>query len=348
MIGKKTTPKDCDPNPKHGRFHSPDLNIQSEKEYPKGSRLSFAPAGERPSPLRSLPFWCIVAPKISTTAKTYPKSEKQDQPPSRRFPEGRESQDMAAPKTATGLPAQIINETRALLEFHRALGIHNYPATPALRDFIKAPAPQDSPEDERLTARQVRRPATKESVKTNSLADIQASMQGCTRCFLHKSCGTHVFGEGNPRADLMIIGPAPSPARESEKEILPADTDELLAKMLKAIGLGKEDVYLTTLVKCRPTSDGLPDPEAVRGCLPILLEQIASVAPTVICTLGPLAAQTLLQTEESLLRLRGRFHPCQDRQLLATFDPGYLMRNPDMKRAAWQDLQMIQRKLDRR
>jgi uracil-DNA glycosylase len=130
----------------------------------------------------------------------------------------------------------------------------------------------------------------------------------------------------------------------------------LLDKMLAAIGLNRELIYLTTLVKCVPATPEIsaksgvipaPDPQQVRACLPILQQQIAALKPKLICTMDPLPAQVLLRSQRSLLQLRGRFHDYQGIPLIATLAPEYLRHNPEMKKAAWEDLQLIRTRLAR-
>jgi DNA polymerase len=117
---------------------------------------------------------------------------------------------------------------------------------------------------------------------------------------------------------------------------------ELLTKILEAIDLRRADVYITNIVKCRPPGNRDPEPDEVFACLPFLQQQIDAIQPEIICALGRCATQTLLQTETSLSKLRGRFHAYRGMQLIPTYHPAYLLRNPAQKRVVWHDMQLIQ------
>jgi len=239
----------------------------------------------------------------------------------------------------------VLRDIRGLIRYHEILGVGGYPRTPALENFLRGPETRASiPAPARAPAMPPVRPPDE------TLAAIRARVEGCDRCGLHEHRSRIVFGQGNGEAGLMIVTGWPEREDEASGEPFSGADGELLDKMLAAIGLDRARVYLTGLVKCRPDGKEGPAAEEVAACLPFLKQQIAAVAPRVICAMGPPAARYLLQTDEPLVRLRGRFHSCRldgDRtvRLMPTFHPAFLLRNQEMKHPCWQDLLMIQRAL---
>jgi DNA polymerase len=185
---------------------------------------------------------------------------------------------------------------------------------------------------------------------TVSLTDIREELQGCTRCGLYKNRTNIVFGQGCERPNLLIVAEWPGKEDDQQAKTLCGQAGELLTRMLAAIKLKREDVFLTHAVKCLPPGNRAPGPDEINACLTYLHRQIEVIKPRVICTMGPLAARALLKTDDSFFRLRGRFHDFQTIQgetlpLLPTFHPAFLIKNPEMKKASWQDLQMLQKRL---
>ncbi len=180
-----------------------------------------------------------------------------------------------------------------------------------------------------------------------SLTDIQGQLEECGRCPLHKGRGRIFFGQGNPRADLFIVAQWPAAADEAAEPLFSGAEGELIAKMLGAIKLSLDEVYFSTIVKCPASEEQPPTGSEIKRCLPFLQAQIKAVEPRVVCAMGPLAAQALLRTRQPLVRLRGRWRqlPNLDLPLMATFHPAYLLKNKEMKKAAWHDLLMIQQRL---
>ncbi len=180
-----------------------------------------------------------------------------------------------------------------------------------------------------------------------SLPDIRIDLGDCTRCKLH-TLGRRqiVFGVGNPHAALMFIGEAPG--RDEDVQGIPfvGRAGQLLTKMIEAIGLRREDVYIANVIKCRPPENRNPEPDEVATCEPFLFRQVGAIAPTVIVALGTFAAQALLKTQEPISRLRGRVFKYGGAQLIPTFHPAYLLRSPDRKRDAWEDLKQAKALLE--
>jgi uracil-DNA glycosylase len=180
-----------------------------------------------------------------------------------------------------------------------------------------------------------------------ALQVIRTDLGDCTRCKLH-ALGRRqiVFGVGNPNAALMFIGEAPG--RDEDVQGIPfvGRAGQLLTKMIEAIGLRREDVYIANVIKCRPPENRNPEPDEVATCEPFLFRQVGAINPTVIVALGTFAAQALLKTQESISRLRGRVYKYGGAQLIPTFHPAYLLRSPDRKRDAWEDLKKAKALLD--
>ncbi len=154
-----------------------------------------------------------------------------------------------------------------------------------------------------------------------------------------------VFGTGDPAAALVFVGEAPGHDEDVQGEPFVGAAGQLLDRIIVAIGLRREQVYILNIIKCRPPQNRNPQPDEIAACWPILQEQLACLRPRIICALGTFAAQTLLQTEERISRLRGRFHRLGALQVMPTYHPAFLLRNAQYKRAVWEDMQLIQRAL---
>ena len=177
-----------------------------------------------------------------------------------------------------------------------------------------------------------------------SAAEVLAAVKSdigdaCSRCKLH-SLGRQrvVFGVGNPDADLMFVGEAPGADEDIQGIPFVGRAGQLLTKMIEAINLRREDVYIANLIKCRPPGNRNPEPDEIAQCEPFLFQQIAAINPRVIVALGAFAAKTLLRSEESISRLRGQVYDFRGSKLIPTFHPSFLLRSPDRKRDAWEDL----------
>jgi DNA polymerase len=161
----------------------------------------------------------------------------------------------------------------------------------------------------------------------------------CTRCKLH-TLGRRqvVFGVGNPDADLMFVGEAPGADEDVQGIPFVGRAGQLLTKMIQAINLERDHVYIANVIKCRPPENRNPEPDEVATCEPFLFQQIDAVRPKVIVALGSFAAKALLRSNESISRLRGRIYDFRGAKLIPTFHPAFLLRSPDRKRDAWEDL----------
>lgn len=255
-----------------------------------------------------------------------------------------EHEKPTTPPDPTAL-AELARDARNLLAFQQAMGIDGYPAIPALRRFLRPetgriaqdPAPSPTGRQQRTTAAA--------ATGTVTLAAIREELGDCRRCARHEGRNQIVFGKGAVGAKLFLVGEFPASEDDSAGLPFQGEAGELLMKMMAAIGLSRADLYLATLVKCRPADDHEPQAEEISACLPFLLQQIAAVRPKIICAMGGLAAQALLHSPKNLLQLRGAWHTCQQIPVMPTFSPVFLLRHPEMKKAAWVDLQLIQKRL---
>jgi DNA polymerase len=179
-----------------------------------------------------------------------------------------------------------------------------------------------------------------------ALAAVRADIGDCTRCKLH-TLGRRqiVFGVGNPDADLMFVGEAPGGDEDIQGIPFVGRAGQLLTKIIEAIDLKREDVYIANVIKCRPPQNRNPEPDEVETCEPFLFQQIDVVKPKVIVALGKFAAQTLLRTLDPISRLRGRVYEYRGAKLIPTFHPAYLLRNPSSKREVWEDMKLVRKLL---
>jgi DNA polymerase len=161
----------------------------------------------------------------------------------------------------------------------------------------------------------------------------------CSRCKLHKLGRRQVvFGVGNPDADLMFVGEAPGADEDIQGIPFVGRAGQLLTKMIQAINLERDQVYIANVIKCRPPENRNPEPDEVETCEPFLFQQIDAVRPRVIVALGSFAAKALLRSNDSISRLRGRVYDFRGAKLIPTFHPAFLLRSPERKRDAWEDL----------
>ena len=174
-----------------------------------------------------------------------------------------------------------------------------------------------------------------------SLDAIRDILGDCRRCRLSESRRTIVFGAGNPRARLVFVGEAPGYEEDVQGEPFVGPAGQLLTKIIHAIEMTRDAVYILNVLKCRPPKNRNPRPDEVATCSPFMIRQIHAIQPEFICALGKFAAQTLLQTDRPISRLRGHFYEYQGIRLMPTFHPSYLLHNPEKKREVWQDMQKL-------
>lgn len=196
--------------------------------------------------------------------------------------------------------------------------------------------------DDEIAARPVA--ATESPVATLDWPALREAVAACTACKLCEGRRQTVFGFGHARAEWMIVGEAPGEQEDREGEPFVGKSGQLLDNMLRAIGLtrGEADasrqVYIANTIKCRPPGNRNPEPEELSKCEPFLIRQMQLVQPKIIVAMGRFAVHSLLRSTEPIGRLRGRVHRYQGVPLIATYHPAYLLRNPEDKAKAWDDL----------
>ncbi len=183
------------------------------------------------------------------------------------------------------------------------------------------------------------------SGKTAALAALESQYKNCQMCALSATRTQVVFGAGSPSARLMFVGEAPGFEEDKQGQPFVGAAGQLLTKIIEAMKLKREDVYIANCLKCRPPGNRNPEPVEITTCNPILTAQIKIIQPEIICALGKFAAQTLLATEQPISRLRGKFHDFNGIKLMPTFHPAYLLRNPADKKLVWDDMRLILREL---
>jgi DNA polymerase len=207
------------------------------------------------------------------------------------------------------------------LRFHRDLGVETLPLE---GDYLLTPA--------------------------EALRRQEQALQGCRRCKLCEGRTNLVFGSGSPTAELVVIGEGPGADEDAQGLPFVGRAGQLLTKMLAAVNLTRDEVFITNAVLCRPPANRNPESDELAACAPFLADKLGVIQPKVILSLGSVATQSLLRTKEAIGRLRGRVHPYGDAVLIPTFHPAFLLRNPgqEYKRMAWEDLKLARREYDQR
>lgn len=180
-----------------------------------------------------------------------------------------------------------------------------------------------------------------DKIADDTLLKIRADLGECTRCKLHKHRHTIVFGDGNPKAQLVFVGEGPGADEDAQGLPFVGRAGKLLTQMIEAMGLQRKDVYICNVVKCRPPENRTPEEDEVTTCSPFLLRQLDVISPKVIVCLGAVAAKTLLKTNRGISQFRGQWLDFRSSKLMATYHPAYLLRNPNAKPEVWKDLQKV-------
>jgi len=218
---------------------------------------------------------------------------------------------------------ELVDEVRAWLAWAQESGLQNL-------------APQARRAD----------PARVETViKLPALEAVRTELGECTRCKLHKTRTNIVFGVGSPEARLMFVGEAPGEDEDLQGYPFVGKAGQLLTKMIEAMGLRREDVYICNTVKCRPPNNRNPEPDELLACEPFLKGQLVAVKPEAIVTLGKFAAQALLREQTPITRLRGQWREYEGIPVMPTFHPAYLLRSPAEKGKVWDDLKQVMKRL---
>ena len=181
-----------------------------------------------------------------------------------------------------------------------------------------------------------------EAELAGTLKVIREELGDCTRCKLHAGRTNLVFGVGNPKADLMFVGEAPGRDEDLKGEPFVGRAGQLLTKIIEAIDLTRDDVYIANVIKCRPPQNRNPELDEVETCEPFLFSQIDAIRPRVIVALGAFAVRTLLRDDKTpISKLRGQQYSYRGTTLIPTFHPAYLLRSPDKKRYVWEDMKQV-------
>jgi len=212
-------------------------------------------------------------------------------------------------------------------------------ATPAIADTTPA-IPATTPRQP------LDNPAVPQTPALDSLEIVEREVAACTACEELASTRTQtVFGVGNPRARLCFLGEAPGADEDRQGEPFVGRAGQLLTKIIEACTLTRQDVYILNVLKCRPPGNRNPLPHEVTNCRGFLDRQLSLIRPEYICCLGTIAAQTLLETDTPISRMRGKFFDYRGIPVMCTYHPAYLLRNPAAKKDVWEDMKVLMRKL---
>ena len=218
--------------------------------------------------------------------------------------------------------AEIIADLKAHLEYLREMGIETLPALEPSAKEVPVSSPPPASED-------------------LALEQVRAELGDCRRCKLHKTRRTIVFGEGDKKAKLMLIGEGPGYDEDVQGRPFVGKAGQLLTRILQAIRLDRDQVYIANVIKCRPPMNRNPEPDEIKACWPFLEKQISAIQPKIICALGTFAAQTLLRMDTKITALRGKVFDINGIKVIPTYHPAYLLRNPDRKKEVWEDMKRI-------
>jgi uracil-DNA glycosylase len=177
--------------------------------------------------------------------------------------------------------------------------------------------------------------------QSETLDEIRNDLGDCQRCKLWKGRNNIVYGTGNPHARLVFVGEGPGYDEDRQGEPFVGKAGQLLTKIIQAMKLSRDQVYICNVIKCRPPENRNPEPDEIKACFPFLKRQLDTISPDYICALGSVATNSLLEKEVFISRVRGRFFDYKGIKVMPTYHPAYLLRNPDKKREVWEDVQKI-------
>jgi len=244
--------------------------------------------------------------------------------------------------TPTTDPAVLRASLAAYLEELRESGVEGLPVDPsydALQGVTQEASPIKIQRDPALAPS-----SADETSRHETLEQIRKALGDCKRCKLGATRKNLVFGVGNPKARLVFVGEGPGADEDEKGEPFVGDAGRMLNRIITAMGIKREDVYICNVVKCRPPGNRNPEPDEIGACAPFLLRQITSVKPEVIVSLGKFASQTLLETKEPISKLRGRFRDFHGIPLMPTYHPSYLLRtggNSESFWDVWEDMTQV-------
>lgn len=182
--------------------------------------------------------------------------------------------------------------------------------------------------------------------RSETLEQIRNDLGDCRRCKLWKGRTNIVFGTGNPHAQLVFVGEGPGYDEDRQGEPFVGKAGQLLTKIIEAMKLSRDQIYICNVIKCRPPENRNPEPDEIKACFPFLKRQLDSISPDFICALGSVAANAFLEKEVFISRVRGRFFDYKGIKVMPTYHPAYLLRNPVKKKDVWEDVQKIMKIMD--
>lgn len=227
---------------------------------------------------------------------------------------------------------ELLLQTRSILTGLHDMGVEEIYVPPA-------------PAEQQLPPCQVDGEPHSGECRAQTLEEIRDDLGDCQRCRLAAMRNNIVFGAGHPHARLVFVGEGPGRDEDLQGHPFVGEAGKLLERILFAMGLSREQVYICNVIKCRPPQNRNPSTEEISACEPFLQRQLAAIRPQVIVALGKFAAQTLLQQQVAISKLRGTWHSYQNIPLMPTFHPAYLLRNPAGKREVWEDMKQVLRRL---
>ena len=242
----------------------------------------------------------------------------------------------------------IVREIHRALEFYRALGVESVPMqmSEQLNSIIGGGKSSFSPDLPIPDQPDSCRMPGDEKFKEKQIFELKAAIGECRRCGLAAKRKHVVFGSGSPCARVMFIGEGPGKDEDLQGQPFVGAAGELLTKIIVAMGLKRQEVYIANVVKCRPPGNRDPEPDEVETCIEFLKKQIEIIAPSVIIALGRVAAQSLFETEEKIGSLRGKFRQFHGIPVMPTYHPAYLLRYPKAKETVWKDVQQVMAMLE--
>ena len=241
---------------------------------------------------------------------------------------------------------EIVSALKGHLLYQRDILLsEGVPITPPNPLFVKEGVPKAGALSQ-LPTTDHRPPTTNVSPtgKSNKelLEELRSNIGDCQRCKLGKTRTKLVFGVGNPDAKIVFVGEGPGRDEDIQGEPFVGRAGQLLTDIItKGMKMKREDVYICNVVKCRPPENRNPEPDEVDACEGFLIKQLEVIRPEIVVALGTFAAKTLLKTDLPISKLRGRFHDYKGIQVMPTFHPSYLLRNPEKKKETWEDIKMV-------
>ncbi|MEW6409956.1 MAG: uracil-DNA glycosylase [Nitrospirota bacterium] len=236
----------------------------------------------------------------------------------------------------------IIGDFKNYILFLKGIGVDKIYRTKGTVPERKTPHLSPLPGGERVGVREVKGQYVEPGLSPEeSLRGLRKEIGDCKRCKLYKGRRNIVFGIGNPSAEIVFVGEAPGRDEDIQGEPFVGEAGQLLTKIINAMGMERDEVYIANVIKCRPPDNRNPEKDEIDACEPFLSRQLRAIKPLIICTLGTFASQTLLKRKEKISALRGNFYDYNGIPVMPTYHPAYLLRNQQDKRLVWEDIQKV-------